>query len=267
MATTRLRIGTLVIANDVRPPVQLAKEIATIDQVSGGRVELGLGAGFLRAEYDPLGIPFDRPGVRVSRLAESVRLQRLLFSGEPVSFQGDFYQVEDFASYPVPTQGASLPILIAGSGDRMLSLAARKADIVGLQTVSTTNGSVVADPTNWLAETVERKLDVIARVAGSRFDQLELSTTVTIHPCSDRETGAREIIAQRGWEDVAIADVLAMPAFLIGTDDEIVAQILHRQATYGLSYLVVSQAQAPLLEPIIPALIGSAGTAFVETKQ
>lgn len=267
MATTRLRVGTLVIANDFRPPVQLAKEIATIDQISGGRVELGLGAGFLRAEYDPLGIPFDQPGVRVSRLGESLHLLRQLFSGETVTFHGDHYRVEDFTSYPVPVQGSGLPILVAGSGDRMLALAAREADIVGLQTVSTTTGSVVSDPTNYLAATVERKLDLVARAAGSRIDHLELNSTITIHPCQDREAGAREIIAQRGWEGITPHDVLQMPAFLIGTDDEIVAQIRQRQATYSLSYLVVSQAQASVLAPIIPALIGTAGMALAETKQ
>ena len=267
MSTTTLRIGTLVIANDFRPPVQVAKEIATIDQISGGRVELGLGAGFLRAEYDPLGITFEPPSVRVSRLMESVHLLRLLFTGNPVSFQGNFYQMEDFASFPVPDQGAALPILVAGSGDRMLSFAAREADIVGLQTVSTTSGTVVADPANWLMETVERKLDLIARAAGGRLVQPELSSTVTIHRCSDREAGAREVIAQRGWANVTTADVLNMPAFLIGTDDEIAAQIRQQQATYGLSYLVVSQAQAPLLAPIIPGLIGSTGTAFAETAR
>jgi hypothetical protein len=136
----------------------------------------------------------------------------------------------------------------------MLTLAARQADIVGLQTVSTTSGTVVADPENWLATTVARKVDLIARAAGPRFDDLELSSTVTIHSVDDREAAAREIKAQRGWEGVTPCDILAMPAFLIGTNDEIVAQIRQRQATYGLSYLVVSQAQAPLLAPLIPAL-------------
>jgi probable F420-dependent oxidoreductase len=252
MATSRLRVGTLVIANDFRPPVQLAKEIATIDQLSGGRVELGLGAGFLRAEYEPLGISFDAPGVRVERLAEAVRLLRALFSGAEVSFQGRHYQVETFASFPVPAQAGNLPILVAGSGDRMLSLAAREADIVGLQTVTTTSGSVVADPANWLASTVSRKVDLIARVAGDRFDQIELSSTVTLHPCPDRELGAREMAARRGWHDVATRDVLDMPAFLIGTPDEMIEQIRQGRDAYGLSYLVVSQAQAALVAPLIP---------------
>jgi probable F420-dependent oxidoreductase len=253
-ATTSLRIGSLVIANDFRPPVQLAREIATIDQLSGGRVELGLGAGFLRAEYAPLGITFDSPGVRVSRLAEAIRLLRQLFSGDPVSFHGAYYQVENYTSFPIPPQRENLPLLVAGSGDRMLSLAAREADIVGLQTVTTTTGTVVADPENWLAETVLRKVDLLARVARNRFEHLELNSTITMHPCPDREAGAREIIAQRGWEAISSAQVLGMPAFLIGANDEIIAQIRHRHTTYGLSYLVVSQAQAPLLAPLISAL-------------
>lgn len=255
--TTTLRIGTLVISNDFRPTVQLAKEIATIDQVSGGRVELGLGAGFLKAEYEPLGVPFDPPGVRVSRLAESILVLRRLFAGGEVSFAGDFHALERFDSFPIPVQGAGLPIVIAGSGDRMLKLAAREADIVGLQTVSTTSGSVVAHPQNWLAATVQRKVDLIREAAGERYGRLELSSTVTVEVCEDREAGARRILAARGWNGIELADVLEMPACLIGTLPEIAQQLRQRRDSYDLSYFVVSQAESAVIAPIVAELSGT----------
>ncbi len=256
--TSTLRIGTLVISNDFRPPVQLAKEIATLDEISGGRIELGLGAGFLSAEYESLGIPFDPPGVRVSRLAESVRLLKLLFAGGPVSFHGQHYNVERFDNFPVPRQSPRPPILIAGAGDRMLRLAAREADIVGLQTVTTTSGTVVADPANWMAGSVRRKVDLIRAAAGERFDALELSTTITVEVCDNREAGARKIIAERGWHDVAVDDVLQMPPFLIGSLSEISGQLRDQRDQYGLSYFVVSQAQARSIAPIVSSF-GNAG--------
>lgn len=237
------------------PPVQLAKEIATIDQLSGGRVELGLGAGFLKAEYEPLGLAFDPPGVRVTRLQESMRLLRQLFTGEPVTFTGGHYSVKDFASFPVPTQGDQLPILIAGSGDRMLSLAAWEADIVGLQTVSTTSGTVVADPQNWLAETVHRKVDLIQKVAGTRFDHLEINSTVTIVPGADREASARQVITDREWSHISPETILQMPAFLTGTPNDMADQIRSCRDRFGLTYLVVSQNQAQLLANIMPLLV------------
>lgn len=252
--TSTLRVGTLVISNDFRPPVQLAKEIATLDDISGGRVELGLGAGFLGAEYETLGIPFDPPGVRVSRLAESVRLLKLLFAGGSVSFRGEHYTVDRFDSFPVPRQVPRPPILIAGAGDRMFRLAAREADIVGLQTVTTTSGTVVADPANWMADAVRRKVDLIRDAAPERFDALELSTTVTVEVCDNRESGARKIIAERGWDGVAVDDVLEMPAFLIGSLSEISDQLRRLRDQYGLSYFVVSQAQAQSIAPIVSHL-------------
>jgi probable F420-dependent oxidoreductase len=255
-STSTLRIGTLVISNDFRPPVQLAKEIATLDEISGGRIELGLGAGFLSAENEALGIPFDPPGVRVSRLQESVRLLKTLFAGGPVTFHGEHYAVEQFDNYPVPPQGARLPILIAGAGDRMLRLAAREADIIGLQTVSTTSGTVVADPANWMASAVQRRIDLIREAAGERFESIELSTTVTVVLCDDREVKARKIIADRGWDGVEVEDVLEMPAYLIGNLAEIAAQVSHRRDRFGLSYFVLSQAESSLIAPIVASLSG-----------
>ncbi len=256
MVTTRLRIGTMVISNDFRPPVQLAKEIATLDEISGGRIELGLGAGFLRAEYEPLGIPFDPPGVRVARLEESVQLLKRLFAGGEVTHHGRFYELDGFDSFPRPVQRPHVPILIAGSGNRMLSIAAREADIVGIQTVVTTSGDIVMEPENLLAGTMQRKVDVIRDAAGSRFDAVELNTTVSIELTSDREAGARKLIAERGWHGVPVADVLEMPALLVGTPGEMADQIRQRRDRYGLSYLVVGERNVEGIAPVVAELVG-----------
>jgi probable F420-dependent oxidoreductase len=257
MATSRLRIGTLVISNDFRPPVQLAKEFATLDVISGGRIELGLGAGFLKAEYEPLGIPFDAPGVRVSRLEESLQLLKKLFGGGPVTYHGQHYALDAFDGFPISVQRPHLPILVAGSGERMLRIAAREADIVGIQTVNTTSGEVVMDPHNWLATTLDRKLGLIREAAGARFDDLELSTTITIEVTEDRKLAAQRIIDQRGWHGVSIEDVLSMPALLVGTLPEIGRQIQERRDRFGLSYLVVSEKNTDVLAPLVGELSGN----------
>ena len=257
MVTKRLRIGTLVISNDFRPPVQLAKEFATLDVISDGRIELGLGAGFLKAEYGPLGIPFDPPGVRVSRLEESLQVLKKLFAGGPVTFHGTYYKVDGFEGFPLSAQLPHLPILVAGAGDRMLRIAARKADIVGIQTVNTTSGDVVMDPPNWFAVTVARKVELIRESAGARFDELELNTTISVEITDDRECAARRIIDERGWQGVAVDDVLEMPALLIGKLDEIGRQIRERRDRFGLSYLVVSEKNADLIAPLVGELSGT----------
>lgn len=257
MSTSRLRIGTMVISNDFRPPVQLAKEIATLDVISDGRIELGLGADFLKEEYGPLGIPFDPPGLRVGRLEESVQLLRKLFAGGEVTHHGRFYHLDRFDGFPLPVQRPRLPILIAGSGDRMLGIAAREADIVGIQTVVTTSGEVAMVPSNWLATTIRRKVDLILDAAGPRFDDLELSTTISIEIAEDREVGAWNVIAERGWQGVSVEDVLGMPALLIGTLGEIASQIRQRRDRYGLSSLVVSEKNVERVAPLVGELAGT----------
>jgi len=257
LSTTRLRIGTLVISNDFRPPVQLAKEIATLDLVSDGRIELGLGAGFLKAEYAPLGISFDPPGVRVARLEDAVRLLKKLFAGGDVTHHGRFFDLEGFDGFPASVQRPHPPILIAGSGDRMLGIAAREADIVGIQTVVTTSGDLEMDPANWLATTIQRKVDLIRDAAGDRFDDVELNTTVSIHITGDRAAGARRVIGEHGWQGVSVADVLEMPALLIGTPADIVDQVRRRRDRYGLSYFVVSEKNVELVAPVILELSGT----------
>src|SRR5262249_19747663 len=140
-ATTTLRLGTHVLANDFRNPVLLAQDVATLDILSGGRFELGLGSGWLHYDYASLGIPFDRPGARVGRLAEAVMLIKRLLQEEETTFSGDYYQVQGARVAPKPAQQPRPPIMVGGGGRRILSLAAHEADIVSLDPIGTAAGT------------------------------------------------------------------------------------------------------------------------------
>jgi len=158
-ATDRLRVGSLVICNDYRHPVLLAKEVATLDLLSGGRFELGLGAGFSRPEYEQAGLPYDPPGVRVDRFEEALQVLKGLFGAEPFTFSGSFYTVTDLDSFPKPIQQPHPPILVGAGGRRMLSIAARQADIIGILTAAVGTGRRLPDPSSLLAENIAEKLE------------------------------------------------------------------------------------------------------------
>ena len=164
--TTRLRLGTMVLAVDYRHPVMLAKEAATLDRPSGGRLELGLGAGWLRREYESAGFPFDSASTRIDRLEETIAILGGLFGDGPFSFDGKHYVVTALAGYPKPVQRPRPPLLIGGGRRRVLTLAGRLADIVGILTTSVATGTVVDDASERLADSVVQKLGMGA--GGSR---------------------------------------------------------------------------------------------------
>jgi probable F420-dependent oxidoreductase len=254
-ATSQLRVGTLVIDNDYRHPVMLAKEAATVDYLSGGRLELGLGAGWLRKEYEAAGMQFDRAGVRIDRLEEAIQIINLLFRDVEVNFAGDHYQVSGITIAPKPTQRPRPPLLIGGGKPRMLRLAGREADIVSLLTTSVASGTVVDDPTERLASTVEQKVGWIREGAGDRFTDIELNLIPTILFSNDREAVAQDLINRRGW-DVSVSDVFEMPSVFIGTLDEIVDQMRRRRDRFGFSYYVISDAEMDAFAPILARLSG-----------
>jgi len=254
--TEWLRIGTLVFANDYRPPVLLAKEAATLDLLSGGRFELGIGTGFLKAEYDQVGIAFDSPGTRVDRFAESLTVLKGLFADAPFTFSGDHYTLTDFDSFPKPVQRPHPPILVGAGGRRMLSIAAREADIIGILTTSTANGVLSRDPAPRLAAAVERQLDWIREAAGDRFADIELSLVPNVIIADDYRRAAQEHIRARGWSGVSVDDVLAMPSELIGSVDRIVEEIQARREQYGFSYYVISADTMEAVAPIVARLAG-----------
>ena len=244
----------MVLAVDYRHPVMLAKEAATLDLLSGGRLELGLGAGWLRREYDGAGIPFESAGIRIERLEETVHILEGLFGPGPFSFAGKHYTVTDLDGYPKPAQRPRPPILIGGGRRRVLALAGRVADIVGILTTSVATGTVVDDPSERLAASVQEKLGWVREGAGSRFSDIELSLIPTLVLENDRERAAAELIAARGWNGVTPADVLAMPSVFIGSLDDIAEQMEERRARYGFSYYVVSDRQLDRAAPLVARL-------------
>jgi probable F420-dependent oxidoreductase len=255
--TSSLRVGTLVFANDYRHPAMLAKEAATLDLLSGGRFELGLGAGFLRPEYEAAGMPFDPPGARVERFEESLQLLKGLFATEPLTFRGKHYTVTDLDSFPKPVQQPRPPILVGAGGRRMLSIAARHADIIGLLSVNTTSGEMVDDPHERLAGAVARKIGWIREAAGERFPTIELSSTATIVVDKDRRGAAEKLARDRNWHGISPEEVLEMPALFIGSLEQIAEQMQERRERYGFSYYVVSDASAELAAPLVARLTGT----------
>ena len=254
--TTRLRLGTMVLAVDYRHPVMLAKEAATLDLLSGGRLELGLGAGWLRCEYESAGLPFDSAGTRIDRLEETIRILDGLFGAGPFSFAGKHYTVTTLDGHPKPAQRPRPPILIGGGRRRVLTLAGRAADIVGILTTSVATGTVVDDASERLAGAVAQKLAWAREGAGARYPDIELSLIPTFVFEEKRERAAADLIATRGWTGVTPTDVLAMPSVFIGSVSEVADQMEERRALHGFSYYVLSDRQLDRTAPLVARLAG-----------
>ena len=253
-ATSRIRLGTMGLANDFRHPAILAKEAATLAALSGGRLELGLGAGWLRAEYEAMGLTLDPAGARISRLEEALAIISGLWTGEPLRFTGKHYAIRDLRVTPMPPQRP--PIFLGGGHERMLTLAGRHADIVGLLTSSVASGELVADPAERTPEAVERKLDWVRAGAGARYAQIELSLIPTVVIGADREAATTRLIAERGWQGIDHQALWAMPSVFVGSLEEIALTMRERRERYGFSYYVFSDAQAEELAPLVERLAG-----------
>jgi probable F420-dependent oxidoreductase len=255
-ATTNLRIGTLVIDNDYRHPVVLAKEAATIDLLSEGRLELGLGAGWLEREYAVAGLRYDRPGVRIDRLEEAIQILKGLWSDGPVNFTGAHYRIDGLEGYPKPAQRPHPPLLIGAGQPRMLRLAGREADSVGFLTTSVATGTVVDVPANRMWETVERQIGYVREGAGDRFDQVELSGIITPVVTDQRRASTEDLICRRGWDGLSVEDVWSMPFLFIGSYDEIAAQMEERRDRLGISYFIIGDTDVETLAPVVARLAG-----------
>jgi probable F420-dependent oxidoreductase len=234
-ATARLRTGTLVLNNDLRHPVEVARETATLAAVTGGRFELGLGAGHMKSEYDAVGIPFAPGGTRVSRLVESVEVIRALLGGEAVDFDGDHYQVHADTGALVAAPTEPVPLLIGGNGTRVLQLAGRVADIVGLVGFTHNRDATEVGLTHFDAAGLEERIAVVRDAAGGRFDAIELNALIqfVVHT-DDREAAAAELAADFGG--IPAQRLLDSPFMLIGTHEQMAGALLERRSRFGVSY-------------------------------
>lgn len=254
-ATTTLRVGSYVFGNDFRHPVQLARDAATVDLLTDGRLELGLGTGWTRSDYEQSGLPLDPPALRVARLEEAVQVLKGAWRGEPFSFTGKHYQISDLTGLPTPVQHPYPRLMIGGGGKRMLSLAASQADIVSVNARTTATGGL--DFMSLTAEATAEKIGWIRASAGARFADLELNVLVigaTI--TTDRRRAAEEGLRAYGLDKLMTVDqALEMPVSLFGTIDEIADQLVERRERFGFSYIVLMQGMVDFA-PVVARLAG-----------
>ncbi len=234
-ATRELRVGTLVIDNDFRNPLLLAREAATVDVISNGRLELGLGAGWLRRDNDSLGLAYDPPAVRVQRLAEAVPLLKRLWTEDEVTHAGTHYRHASAHAGPRPVQRPHPPIMIAGGGDRILELAVGEADIVAVVPRTQRDGS--PDRANFTYEAAMERAEYVRRIAGDRLASLELNTLIFMLVVADDRAAALPGVAERFNWSVELAD--RSPFLLVGSLDEMRAQLLRTREAFGWSYFSV----------------------------
>ena len=256
-ATTRLRVGTNVLNNDLRHPVLVAREAAAVDLLTDGRLQLGLGAGSIRSEYDEVGLRFEIGRIRVERLAEAVAVIKGLLSGETVTFSGTHYQIAGHTIAPLPAQKPHPPILIGGNGRRLLTLAAREADIVGFSGITFRNGGAAPpDVSAWRAAAVGERVRLVREAAGEdRFARLELNALVQrVIVTEDRYAAAEELV--RRWPELSAGEILETPYLLVGTVDQMVEDLKARRQRWGISYYAIHEPYLDAFAPVAARLAG-----------
>lgn len=253
-ATSHLRVGALVWDNDYKHPVVLAKELATMDLLSDGRLEVGLGAGWMRTDYDAAGMPFDANGVRVSRFEEALAVMKGLFSDGATNFSGNHYTITNYDGLPKPVQRPWPPFLIGGGGKRVLSIAGREADIVGING-TLAHGAIDAGAlATMTASAVEEKLGWVKAAAGDRFEHIELNVrTFFVKVCDDRVEHAAKLAAMFGFTS---EQMLETPFAIMGTVDQIVQDLIERREKWGFSYIIVGAEDVDSIAPVVSALAG-----------
>jgi len=254
-ATTGLKVGSLVFGNDYRHPIVLAKEIATLDLVSEGRVEFGLGAGWMTTDYEQSGIPNDPPGVRISRLSESLQIMKSLWATGAATLDGEHYTIKGAIGAPLPHSRPHPPIIIGGGGRRVLGIAAREADIVGVNpslAAGYVGPEVLATTT---AEYYDQRIAWIREAAGDRFDSLELQClTFLVQIVPDREDAVARLADMMG---VTSEQVEGSPIALVGTVEQIAERLVERRERFGFSYIIVHEAEMEAFAPVVAALAGT----------
>lgn len=252
----RLRVAGFVLNNDLRHPAVLAQELASIDVLSGGRLDVAIGAGWNRAEYEAIGLPFDPTPVRQARLAEAVAVLKGCFGDGPFSFAGEHYTITELDAHPKPVQRPHPPFLIGGGGRRTLSLAGREADIVGLAPRILATGA--PDPRSYTFAAAQEKIAWVREAAGDRFTDLVLNVypsgaapLVTDDATSEARAFAERMRDRSGIE-ISTDEVLDSPHFLVGTPDALVAKLHRLRDELGISSIMVGTVDdlAPVVERV-----------------
>jgi probable F420-dependent oxidoreductase len=254
-ATSTLRVGCRVFCVDYHHPVVLAKELATVDMLSGGRLEVGLGAGWVRAEYDGLGIPMDAPGVRIERLGEVVRLLKAHWSGEQLDVNGAYVHAHGFAGRPIPVQRPHPPIFVGGGAPKILRLAGAVADIVSINynnAAGKLGSTSVASSTQ---DATEQKIEWIREGAGERFRHIELEIAAYFVAIQDDVRDATDAMAKRFG--VPSEDLLHHPHALIGSLSQVCEKLHQRRDQLGVSYINVAQRNMEQFAPVVARLAGT----------
>ena len=254
-ATTTLNVGALVFDNDYRHPVVLAKEIATLDLASEGRVEFGIGAGWMKSDYDESGMAYDRPGVRIDRMVEGLSIMKQLWRDGTANLQGEHYAVTGAQGHPRPASPSSPKIVIGGGGKKVLSVAAREADIIGVnpnlnagyvgpEVAASSKGDLYRERIQWIRD-----------AAGDRFDDLELQClTFMVQFTDDRQQAYENLAPLFG---LTPAEAMDVPIALAGTVDEIVETLQRRREEYGFSYVVVHEPEMEAFGEVVAKLAGT----------
>jgi probable F420-dependent oxidoreductase len=253
-ATTTLRIGTLVHDNDYRHPLVLAREAATLDLLSDGRLELGLGAGWMRTDYDQSGMPYDPPKVRVDRFEEGLAVIKGLMADGPFTFEGHHYTITAHEGLPKPKQRPHPPIVIGGGGRRVLGIAGREADIVSINpNLKEGTGGAETAPNLVPAKTTQ-KIEWVREAAGERFGRIELHALIGFCMFTDDPMSIANAMA--GPFGIAAEEALHVPALLMGTVDSMVEELQWRREEWGISYVTV---EGPWEEfaPVVSRLAGT----------
>jgi probable F420-dependent oxidoreductase len=257
--TERIRISAFVHNNDLRHPAVLAQELATLDVLSEGRLDVAIGAGWNGAEYAAIGLPFDPAPVRQARLAESLQVIKGCFGAEPFSFAGKHYTITEYDAQPKPVQQPHPPFFIGGGGRRTLELAAREAQTVGLAPRVLRRG--VADPTSFTWAATEEKIGWVREAAGERFDDLTLNVYPSFWPVTvtdDLQGEAEKAVAalrERGGTELTVAEVIDSPHIFIGSLDRFVEKFTELRERLGISSFLVGDLDQ--LAPVVQRLAGT----------
>lgn len=258
-ATSTLRVAAFVLNNDLRHPAVLAQDLASIDVLSEGRLDIAIGAGWNKPEYDAIGLQFDPTPVRQARLAESITVLKGLFSGAPFSFTGEHYTITDYAAEPVPVQRPNPPFFIGGGGRRTLTLAGREADTVGLAPRILANGKV--DAASMTLAAAREKIDWVRAAAGERFASLQFNIYPSTWPVTvtdDLHGEARRVVdhlRSRTGVELTEDEVIDSPHLFIGSIDRLVEKFLQLREELGISSIMLGEIDELL--PVLERLSGA----------